>query len=132
LVNLYWDIGAAIVEKQSAEGWGEAVVERLSRDLRSAFPQSPGFSARNLWDMRRFYAVYSDAEFLRQLAAELSPPQRVFPEKILRQRVAEIPWGHHLLILNPTSATRSKTPLFSGVAISQVPEQSRPFFQKHV
>jgi len=102
LINLYWDIGQSIVEKQVSEGWGEAVVERLSRDLRAAFPHARGFSARNLWDMRRFYAVYSDAEFLRQLAAELPSRQRRAPEKILRQRVAEIPWGHHLLILNKT------------------------------
>ncbi len=102
LIYLYWDIGQSIVEKQTAEGWGEAVVERLARDLRSAFPQARGFSARNLWDMRRFYAAYSDPEFLRQLAAEPASRRRTTPAGLLRQRVAEIPWGHHLLILNKT------------------------------
>ena len=100
LVNLYWDIGQSIVEKQSAEGWGESVVERLSLDLRLAFPQARGFSARNLWDMRRFYAAYSAAHFLRQLAAEPSHRRQGTSDQLLRQLVAEIPWGHHLLVLN--------------------------------
>ena len=38
LILLYWDIGRGIVEKQEALGWGESVVELLSRDLQKAFP----------------------------------------------------------------------------------------------
>jgi DUF1016 N-terminal domain len=48
LVDLYWDIGASIREKQTAQGWGDAVVERLSRDLRLSFPGTTGFSAASL------------------------------------------------------------------------------------
>jgi len=33
LILLYWDIGQAIVEKQQQLGWGESVIDRLSRDL---------------------------------------------------------------------------------------------------
>jgi hypothetical protein len=33
LVELYWDIGRMIVEKQENEGWGKSVVEKLSQDL---------------------------------------------------------------------------------------------------
>jgi DUF1016 N-terminal domain len=43
LVSLYWDIGAAIREKQTVRGWGDAVVERLSRDLRLSFLGTTGF-----------------------------------------------------------------------------------------
>ena len=42
VVGLYWDIGAAIREKQAAQGWGDAVVERLSNDLKRAFPGTTG------------------------------------------------------------------------------------------
>jgi predicted nuclease of restriction endonuclease-like (RecB) superfamily len=108
LIHLYWDIGQSIVVKQAAQGWGEAVVARLSRDLRLAFPQARGFSPRNLWDMRRFFAAYSGPEILRPLAAEPVSRGRNTPEAILRQRVAEIPWGHHLLILNKTEATAAR------------------------
>ncbi|MGB7947621.1 MAG: DUF1016 N-terminal domain-containing protein, partial [Candidatus Binatia bacterium] len=71
LVLLYWDIGKGIIEKQASMGWGDSVVEALANDLQKAFPATSGFSARNLWDMRRFYSAYSDAQFLRQAVAEL-------------------------------------------------------------
>ena len=112
LVLLYWDIGRGIVEKQEQLGWGKSVVEMLSADLRRAFPAMSGFSARNLWEMRRFFEAYSRPEILQQAVAEFKiiPPRknmrsvaknaRVVPLEFLRQVVAEIPWGHHLLILN--------------------------------
>lgn len=81
LITLYWDLGKRIVEEQEKVGWGKSVVEQLSQDLRAEFPGTAGFSARNLWDMRRFYAEY-----------------RHLPN--LRQSVAEIPWGQNLVILN--------------------------------
>ena len=70
LIALYWDIGKAIVEKQQSLGWGQSVVEQIARDLRASFPGTQGFSARNVWDMRRLYEEYSSAPVLRQLAAE--------------------------------------------------------------
>lgn len=118
LVLLYWDIGRAILEKQETYGWGDGVVERLSKDLRKRYPGTFGFSTRNLWDMRRFYESWSDGAILRQAVAELcapskgalpvgrtkskkSVPTRVSMQiEILRQAVAELPWGHHLLLLN--------------------------------
>lgn len=126
LVLLYWDIGRGIVEKQQIEGWGEAVVERLAADLRAEFPEMSGFSGRNLRDMRRFYLAYSNEEFWRQAAAKMesprsgqiwrqlvaklpgtNPEEEIWQQTVakmdttkLRQAVAEIPWGHHLLILN--------------------------------
>jgi len=118
LIALYWDIGEAILHKQQAQAWGEAVVERIARDLRAAFPGTQGFSARNVWDMRRMVEAYSEPGFLRQLVAESSKDKasgrsiersadkrkpRVFGgNESLRQLVAEIPWGHHLQILGKT------------------------------
>lgn len=55
-IELYWRIGKIILEKQKREGWGKSVVERISHDLLKEYPASEGFSARNLWDMRRFYS----------------------------------------------------------------------------
>jgi predicted nuclease of restriction endonuclease-like (RecB) superfamily len=59
-------------------------VEKLANDLQKRFRGYSGFSARNLWDMRRFYEAYNAHAKLRQL-------------------VAEIPWGHNLLLLNKIS-----------------------------
>jgi predicted nuclease of restriction endonuclease-like (RecB) superfamily len=48
LVALYWGVGKLIVERQRAKGWGSAVIERLSRDVRQEFPDIQGFSPRNI------------------------------------------------------------------------------------
>jgi predicted nuclease of restriction endonuclease-like (RecB) superfamily len=114
LVLLYWDIGRSIVEKQQAAGWGESVIERLAADLRAEFPDMRGFSARNMRDMKRMWLAYSGPEFWRQSVAILvkcpgEKPIRRQPvakleaggqEAFLQQLVAEVPWGHHLLVLN--------------------------------
>src|SRR4051812_18159386 len=49
LIELYWQIGRDIVERQKAHGWGKSVVERLARDLQAEFPGMGGFSPRNVW-----------------------------------------------------------------------------------
>jgi predicted nuclease of restriction endonuclease-like (RecB) superfamily len=117
LVMLYWDIGCGIVEKQKTAGWGEAVVERLASDLRAEFPDMRGFSARTLRDTKRFYLAYSDESLWPQAVANLkaegvaSDSREIWPQAVaklrsgmgsefLRQLVAEIPWGHHRLILD--------------------------------
>ena len=71
MILLYWDIGNSIVGKQQKVGWGEAVVERLAADLRTAFPDMHGFSARNVRDMKRFYLAYSDEAIWPQAVAKL-------------------------------------------------------------
>jgi predicted nuclease of restriction endonuclease-like (RecB) superfamily len=48
LVLLYWQIGRDILDRQEAQGWGAKVIDRLSHDLREAFPEMKGFSPRNL------------------------------------------------------------------------------------
>ena len=52
LITLYWSIGRDIIARQEREGWGAKVLERLSEDLRRAFPDMKGLSARNLTAMR--------------------------------------------------------------------------------
>ncbi len=54
LIALYWQIGWAIGERQETHGWGTQVIDRLSADLRRAFPDMRGFSPRNLRYMRTF------------------------------------------------------------------------------
>lgn len=112
VILLYWDIGKGIVDKQNTYGWGESVVEMVAEDLKAAFPGLRGFSPRNIWDMRRFYLAYQQPEILQQAVAEFGKvrphgKQKGLPSgapvEFLRQAVAEIPWGHHLLILNKLS-----------------------------
>jgi hypothetical protein len=55
LVWLYWQIGRIIVRQQEQARWGDTVVERLSLDLRGAFPDMKGLSRDNLFRMQQFY-----------------------------------------------------------------------------
>ena len=80
LVNLYWEIGKSIAEKQT-EGWGKAIVPELSKELQNEFPGVSGFSTTNLWLMAQFYTEYHSVEFLQPLVGEIS-------------------WTKHVAILN--------------------------------
>lgn len=104
-ILLYWDIGRAIVKKQESAGWGDAIIDQISRDLRRAFPDTSGFSPRNLRSIRQFYSAYSDPSIWLQPAAKLKSSDQ---EQFLRRLVAEIPWGHHLLILNKLTAPAAR------------------------
>ncbi len=87
LIQLYWEIGHRIDERQQHDGWGKSVVERLSQDLKLEFGEKSGFSSRNLWNMLDFYRTYVSSEKLQPLVAEIS-------------------WTKHIIIL-----ARCKEPL---------------------
>lgn len=71
LINLYWEIGRSISEKQ-VEGWGKSIVENLSKELQKEFPGASGFSVTNLWLMAQFYSEYQQVENLLPLVGEIS------------------------------------------------------------
>jgi predicted nuclease of restriction endonuclease-like (RecB) superfamily len=71
LILLYHNIGTQILEKQKAQGWGAKVIEHLSKDLKSNFPEMKGFSSRNLKYMRQFAELYPGLEFVQQVVAQL-------------------------------------------------------------
>ncbi len=113
LVLLYWDIGRGILEKQSVQDWGESVVERLSADLRTEFPDMRGFSPGNLWRMRQFFEVHSDPEFLAQLAREMKTGDRqtnreAILAQLARELLAQVPWWHHVELLAKVKAPTAR------------------------
>jgi predicted nuclease of restriction endonuclease-like (RecB) superfamily len=89
MLALYWEIGRAIVERQEQAGWGDAVIDRLARDLGKEFPTLKGFSRRNLFLMRQCYLAYRN-----------SPN--------CATAVAQIPWSHNMLILNGLSDPKER------------------------
>ena len=94
ITQLYWNIGKRLSIEKLEKGYGGKVVEQLSVDLKSEFPDTEGFSPRSLWDMKRLYEFYTeDDQKLPQSAA-------VFENNILPQVVAVLPWGHNRLILS--------------------------------
>ncbi len=72
LINLYWNLGKFIVEKQKKYSWGDSVVENLSKELQLEFPGISGFSAGTLRRMKAFYSSYFDNEKLAPLVREIS------------------------------------------------------------
>ncbi|MCB0003990.1 MAG: DUF1016 domain-containing protein [Anaerolineales bacterium] len=86
LIQLYWEIGRTILERQEREGWGAKVIERLAADLRHEFPDMRGLSRANLFYMRAFAGAYQDEQFVQQAAGQL-------------------PWYHNVVIF-----TRLKDP----------------------
>jgi predicted nuclease of restriction endonuclease-like (RecB) superfamily len=80
LVKLYWSIGKSILEKQSKEGWGAKIIDRMAKDLATEFPGISGFSVRNLKYMRKFAEIYPDPQFVQTL-------------------LAQIPWWHNILLI---------------------------------
>ncbi len=72
LINLYWDIGKNIVQKQEQFGWGKSIVKNLSQELQKEFVGIKGFSVQNLWNMRQFYLEYCQDEKLQPLVREIS------------------------------------------------------------
>jgi len=99
LILLYWDIGQGIVERQQTLGWGDAVVEMVSADLRRMFPDTRGFSAQNLWRMKQFYLTHIAEEFLAQVVREIGlnveHRDAAILSQAVRELVAQVPWGHH-------------------------------------
>ncbi|SPF49530.1 conserved hypothetical protein [Candidatus Sulfopaludibacter sp. SbA4] len=81
LVLLYWGIGSEILTRQKEEGWGTKVIERLSKDLHSEFPDMQGLSTRNLKYMRAFAEAWPD-------------------EPIVQQAAAQLPWFHNCVLLD--------------------------------
>ncbi len=70
-VRLYHRIGCEILERQEQQGWGAKVIDVLSADLREAFPDMRGLSARNLKYMTVFARLCPALQFGQQAAAQL-------------------------------------------------------------
>ncbi|MBQ5857287.1 MAG: hypothetical protein IIW55_08270 [Bacteroidales bacterium] len=62
LLGFYWQLGKEMAERKIEEVWGSGVVERLSIDLKNAFPMSKGFSTTNLWYIKKWYLFYCQCD----------------------------------------------------------------------
>ena len=83
-IRLYHEIGREILERQEQQGWGAKVIDRLSADLREAFPDMKGLSSSNLKYMRFFAQSCPNFQFGQQSADQL-------------------PWFHIVLLLTKIS-----------------------------
>ena len=107
-LTLYWNIGKSILHKQEQEGWGKQVIEQLSKDLISRYPDDRGYSVRNLRYMKRFASAYPDFPILQVPLAELKKLpilQATLAElenegrEFVQVPLAQISWYHHISLL---------------------------------
>jgi predicted nuclease of restriction endonuclease-like (RecB) superfamily len=120
LIRLYWDIGCMIDRRQKEEGWGAAVIPRLSRELANELPEEKGFSERNIKRMLAFFRQYPEpALIVPQSAAQLSGPKKLSKVAVSLtasskgpQAAAQtvdsllwgIPWFHHVVLMEKVKA----------------------------
>lgn len=90
LIEFYWDLGKMISEKQEFYNWGDKLIDQISLDLKEEFPEIKGFSTRNIKYIRNFYSFYINSEIRQQL-------------------VAQIPWGHNILIYSKSKDIQEAT-----------------------
>lgn len=84
LIDLYWSVGKYISEQVLNSAWGKGVVEELSLFISQKEPEIKGFSANNIWRMKKFYETYQD---LPQCGKNLPTPW------------IELSWSHHRRIM---------------------------------
>ena len=78
LTLLYYHIGRIINEHKS---WGNKFIDNLAKDIKMAYPNSKGYSVRNLKYMAKFAAEYPD-------------------EQIVQEVLAQITWYHNLALMD--------------------------------
>ena len=104
MLLLYHDIGCVINNHKS---WGNKFIDNLASDIRMAFPESKGYSVRNLKYMAKFAETYPNREFVQTVSAQIpwshniaiiekvkDPEQRIW----YIQKTAENGWSHNVLI----------------------------------
>lgn len=82
MIELYWNIGHTILERQQDQPWGSRVLERVAWDLRTEFPHMKGFSRTNVYYMRAFATVWNSEESIVQSVS------------------GQLSWSHNVALLN--------------------------------
>lgn len=82
MVELYWNIGRIILDRQADQPWGSKIFDQIARDLRAEFPHMKGFSRTNLYNMRAFAAAWSD------------------DDSIVQTPSGQLSWSHNVALLN--------------------------------
>ncbi len=78
LINLYFMLGKILNDNYK---YGNKFIDDISRELRLEFPNTEGFSVRNLKYMKKFYLEYKDDEVVQRI-------------------VAQLPWRHNIVLMS--------------------------------
>ena len=69
LIQLYWELGKEITERQTQ--WGTKFLVNLSKDLQAEFPNMGGLTLTNLKYCRSFYQFYTNVAIGQQAVDQL-------------------------------------------------------------
>lgn len=83
LIMLYYNIGKVI---NAHKTWGSKFIDNLAADIKLSFPNTTGYSARNLKYMAKFAAMFEDAEIVQAVLAQLT-------------------WYHNMALMDKTQDT---------------------------
>jgi predicted nuclease of restriction endonuclease-like (RecB) superfamily len=78
LITLYYNIGKVVIKNSS---WGNKFIDNLAKDIKSEFPNTTGYSVRNLKYMKRFAETFDDIKFVQEA-------------------LAQITWYHHITLMD--------------------------------
>ena len=111
MLQLYWQIGRDIIDRQAVAGWGTGVLSRIEADLRVEFPEIRGFSQTNLKYMRMFAEAWPDLSAMGQ------------------RFVDQLPWGQNITLLTKLK-TREERLRYAACAVEH--GWSRPLLTHHI
>ena len=83
LIDVYWELGKEIAERQKKFGYGDSFIDKVAVDLKHEFPDIKGFSRRNLYAIRQWYLFFSENGGI----------------EIVHQLGAQLPWRHQVLLI---------------------------------
>jgi predicted nuclease of restriction endonuclease-like (RecB) superfamily len=89
MILMYLDFGKMFSEKLKS-GWGDSIIDKISKDLQSEYSGVKGFSSRNLRRMKLIFEEVSN-------------------NSIWTQAVSKIPWGHSNLIFARIKNSEERT-----------------------
>ncbi|KQS95263.1 PDDEXK nuclease domain-containing protein [Chryseobacterium sp. Leaf394] len=109
LIEMYWDLGKEITERNFENTYGSGFFSQLSKDLRLEFPEIKGFSESNLKYCKRFYLFYNESNIIRQQVSDEfrndDKQNRQQAVDDLRNKIFQIPWGHHITLMTKCSTS---------------------------
>ena len=92
----YWSIRRDFLKRQSTEGWGVRVIDRLASDLRSAFPEMTDLVPRNRKYIRSVADAFPEAEIVQQVVARLPGAYVIDPFEGIKEPTERLLYAWHV------------------------------------
>ena len=112
MLRMYWDIGELLQKSQDIDGWGKKTLERLSIDLKNAYPVIKGFTVRNMQYMVQFYNAYKKELTGVKTSVEVNtiakPAVSQLDEYNFILPIKHLGWTHNLILLQKVKDIRAR------------------------